>query len=155
MDELVAFYGTLMSGLPSRPERPDLRPHVRVVSDCLIPGALFDVGPYPALLEGDGVVRGELWRTTSAEALGVLDAWEGYASADEPGSEYLRRWVLLVEPKLSAWVYVWNRAADGAHAIAEGDWRAHVRRNASGAEAVSQAAAEPRCRGRGRPARHV
>jgi gamma-glutamylcyclotransferase (GGCT)/AIG2-like uncharacterized protein YtfP len=126
MDELVAFYGTLMSGSPPRPQRPDLTAHLRLLSDCLIPGALIDLGPYPALLEGDGVVRGELWRTTSAGALAVLDSWEGYDSSDEPASEYMRRRISLVEPKVCAWVYLWNHPADGASAIANGDWRAHV-----------------------------
>jgi gamma-glutamylcyclotransferase (GGCT)/AIG2-like uncharacterized protein YtfP len=122
VNELLAFYGTLMSGMPPRPHRPDLAPHVRLVSGCLIPGRLIDLGPYPALVPGDGVVRGELWRTTSADALGLVDAWEG--------AEYVRREIELLEPAVTAWVYVWDRAAAGHAAISGGDWRSHFGRRA-------------------------
>jgi gamma-glutamylcyclotransferase (GGCT)/AIG2-like uncharacterized protein YtfP len=125
VEQLVAFYGTLMSGLPCRPGRPDLAPHVRLVSRCLIPGKLFDLGPYPVLVPGDGVVHGELWRTTSRHALGVLDRWEAYDPADESSSEYLRRPVRLLDPDVTAWVYLWNRPLGSMTRIRDGDWRSH------------------------------
>lgn len=117
INELVAFYGTLMSGIPARPGCPDFAPHVRLVSECLIPGRLLDLGAYPALVPGSGVVRGELWRITSADALAVVDAWEG--------AEYVRREVDLVEPEVRAWAYAWNRSPAGLTAISGGDWRSH------------------------------
>jgi gamma-glutamylcyclotransferase (GGCT)/AIG2-like uncharacterized protein YtfP len=127
VDQLVAFYGTLLSGLPPRPERPNLPGHLRLVSHCVIPGLLFDLGPCPGLRPGGGMVIGELWRTTSTDALHVLDAWEVYDPADELGSEYVRRQVRLLDPEVDAWVYVWNRSPDGLPRITDGDWRSHAR----------------------------
>lgn len=121
----MAFYGTLLSGLPPRPGRPDLTHHVCLISDCLIPGRLFDLGRCPALLPGEGVVVGELWRTTSRDALRTLDGWEAYDPADEPASTYVRREIPLADPEVSAWVYLWNRSPNGLPCIADGDWRAH------------------------------
>ena len=129
MEEMLALYGTLLSGLPARPNRPDLTPYVELVRECLIPGSLYDVGPYPALVSGDGVVRGELWRTTSEDALAVIDRWEGYEAAAEDQAPYVRRRTRLVEPDLDAWVYVWNRPLDGLVAIPGRDWRAHFEAN--------------------------
>jgi len=126
MSELFAFYGTLMSGLPPRANRPDLAAHVELVGPCLIPGMLYDVGPYPALALDDGVVTGELWRTRSPEAVAVLDAWEGYEAEVEGVSPYLRRRLRLLEPELDAWAYVWGRPVDGLVPIPDGDWRRHV-----------------------------
>jgi gamma-glutamylcyclotransferase (GGCT)/AIG2-like uncharacterized protein YtfP len=126
VDELLAFYGTLLSGLPPRPRRPDLTPHVRLVCDCLIPGRLFDLGPCPALLPGEAVVLGELWRTASDDALRVLDAWEAYHPSNEEASDYVRRKIRLVDPDVSAWVYVWNRSSAGLPRITDGDWRARA-----------------------------
>jgi gamma-glutamylcyclotransferase (GGCT)/AIG2-like uncharacterized protein YtfP len=129
MEDVLAFYGTLLSGLPARPNRPNLTPYVELVRECLIPGSLYDVGPYPALVPGDGVVRGELWRTTSEDALAVIDHWEGYEAALEDQAPYVRRRTRLIEPDLDAWVYVWNRPLDGLVAIPGGDWRAHFDAN--------------------------
>lgn len=123
MDELLAFYGTLLSGLPARPGRPDLASHLELVQACVIPGRLYDVGPYPALVAGEGTVRGELWRTTTPDALGIVDAWEGYEAAVEDQAPYVRRRTRLVDPDVEAWTYVWNRPLDGLVPIADGDWR--------------------------------
>ena len=123
--ELLAFYGTLMSGLPARAGRPALAPYVELVGPCSIPGSLYDVGPYPALVLGDGVVRGELWRTVALDALSVVDAWEGYEFERENQAPYVRRSVRLLEPALDAWVYAWNQPLDGLAHIESGDWRAH------------------------------
>lgn len=126
VDEPIAFYGTLMSGLAARPGRPELSPHVRLVGDCLLPGRLLDVGPYPALVQGEGVVRAELWRTTSERAFDLLDEWEAYHPQEEAASAYVRRRVELLDQGGTAWVYLWNGPGEGLPAIAGGDWRAHL-----------------------------
>lgn len=127
--EFVAFYGTLMSGLPPRPGRPPLAPHIELLGPCRIPGALYDVGPYPCLVRGPGAVRGELWRTTSDEALAVLDAWEGVEMAREVAADYVRERVRLLEPTdTDAWVYAWDAATiDGLTPIPHGDYGRWVR----------------------------
>lgn len=54
-------------------------------------GRLYDVGPYPGLVEGTDRVLGELWRFAAADlpqTLRVLDGIEGYR--DQPGDLYVR-----------------------------------------------------------------
>ena len=86
---------------------------------------------YPALLgdeAGDVVV--ELYRLAGAAALAEIDALEAYDPADEPGSEYVRRWAAVRDGVVDgAWVYVYNgpRSALGER-IPDGDWVAHRRR---------------------------
>ena len=120
--ELVAFYGTLMTGmgyLPGHPEPGEM------VGPCRLAGRLYDVGRYPALVPGPGVVVGELWRVDAA-ALVTLDAWEEYEPADEARSVFVRRRVELVDPpSTAAWTYVWNRPVAALALIPGGDWRAY------------------------------
>lgn len=52
-----------------------------VVFDRFVIGELYDLGPYPALVLGEGVVAGELWQFAGedmAPTLAVLDEIEGY-----------------------------------------------------------------------------
>ena len=126
--EHLAFYGTLMSTAPPLPGAPALGGLVEVVGPCALAGTLYDLGSYPALASSQGRVRGELCRIVSGEALAVLDAWEDYAVDDEPGSEYVRRRVRLVEPAIEAWTYMFNRPPAGLPCVADGDWVAHVAR---------------------------
>ncbi|HID22528.1 MAG TPA: gamma-glutamylcyclotransferase, partial [Planctomycetaceae bacterium] len=83
-------YGTLMRGgsrqrlWPRRPQRIE-RAQVR--------GVLYDLGPYPAMVEGDGQVGGELWEFAAADMAATLDRLdhiEGYVPGD-PDSLYARR----------------------------------------------------------------
>ena len=51
-----------------------------------VPGTLYDLGPYPALVPGNDWVRGELWVLAEEdleETLRVLDRVEGYAQPGE------------------------------------------------------------------------
>lgn len=73
----------------------------------------MDLGPYPALLPGEGLVAGELWcfRPSDLEAtLDVLDRIEGYAGAAD--DLYVRR---LIECRSEdgqahrAYAYFYNR----------------------------------------------
>lgn len=85
----VFVYGTLKCGQVREsawPRRP-LQIHPAVTR-----GVLFDLGYYPALLPGDGLVSGELWcfdPTDLAATLKVLDAIEGHAGT--PDDLYVRR----------------------------------------------------------------
>ena len=124
----IAFYGTLMSTVPALPGAPDRSALARVLGPCVLRGTLLDLGSYPALAPGEGRVVAELCRVVSAAALAQLDAWEDYAVDDEPGSEYVRRRVALIEPVAEAWTYEFNRTPAGFPAIPDGDWAAHVAR---------------------------
>lgn len=123
MAELLAVYGTLMSG-QSYDGRPDVERMMRSLGPCRIPGVLYSEGDYPWLVEADGEVSGELYEVHEPEtAFPVLDAYEneGRHTADGEG-RYVRRTLRLLEPAVDAWVYLWDGAERG-EPIDEGDWR--------------------------------
>src|SRR5262245_12022005 len=115
----VFVYGTLMRGEVREgcwPRKPD------GVETASVRGALFDLGPYPGLVEGEDVVLGEVWtfgEEDLAATLEVLDEIEGVRGrADD---EY-RRVVMECETKrgnVSAWAYVYERleALNGARRV--------------------------------------
>ena len=114
MNELLAVYGTLMSG-QSYAGRPDVERLMRSLGPCRIPGALYSDGDYPWLVEAEGEVRGELYEVADpAGVFGVLDAYED--------DSFVRRMVRLLEPEVDAWVYLWNGAPRG-EPLDDGDWR--------------------------------
>lgn len=84
----IFVYGTLRQGQcrehcwPRSPQQ---------VATAFAQGELYDLGPYPALLTGDDLVRGECWTVRAAdlaETLQVLDVIEGFA---QPGEADLYR----------------------------------------------------------------
>jgi gamma-glutamylcyclotransferase (GGCT)/AIG2-like uncharacterized protein YtfP len=124
--DLLALYGTLMSGLEPRPGAPELSGHIERVGECLLRGALYDAGFYPGLVDAPGAVRGELWRCLAPTALELLDGWEDYYPDALSESMYVRRRVKLIAPQCDAWVYYWNLSTSGLQPIASGDWREHL-----------------------------
>lgn len=104
-------YGTLKQGqLNARL----LEPFARTVEPAWTHGVLFDVGEFPALIQGDGAVRGELVRldpATIPAALALVDRLEEYQADDEPSSMYLRRivdvWTDRGEQE-RAYIYFYN-----------------------------------------------
>lgn len=128
MAELLAVYGTLMSG-QSYAGRPDVETLMRSLGPCRIPGVLYSEGDYPWLVqthpEGPqaGQVSGELYEVLDPATFEVLDAYEdeGRHTVDGTG-RYARVRMRLLEPDVEAWVYVWEGAERG-EPIDEGDWR--------------------------------
>jgi gamma-glutamylcyclotransferase (GGCT)/AIG2-like uncharacterized protein YtfP len=86
--ECVFVYGTLKRGQCREkmwPRQP------LAVEIALTLGQLYDLGPYPGLVEGTDRVLGELWRFAADdmdETLRVLDRVEGFRN--EPGDLYRR-----------------------------------------------------------------
>lgn len=115
----LALYGTLMRGCGAAEK---VSAGFRFEGACRIPGALWDLGEYPGLTEGEGAVAGELYTILDEAALSELDAYE------DQGCLYLRRCVRLIEPAEEAWVYVYNRPLGGAKRIPSGCWRTHLLR---------------------------
>jgi gamma-glutamylcyclotransferase (GGCT)/AIG2-like uncharacterized protein YtfP len=102
------------------------------IEPAIAKGTLYDLGPYPGLVDGDQLVLGEVWtfrREDLRETLLVLDRIEGFDPKNDSG-EYVRR-VIQVEilpdphaskgatsasketgpyekPTLSAWTYLYN-----------------------------------------------
>ncbi len=79
----IFVYGTLMAGECRAP----LWPHPPVRREpAVVQGYLYDLGPHPALVDGDDVVAGELWYLDPAhltETLRVLDDIEGYHGQED------------------------------------------------------------------------
>lgn len=124
--ELLAVYGSLREAARA-PDAP--RPTgVTTVGSCIVVGRLYDLGPYPALVEDPaGRVVGDLLLVSGPAALAVLDAYEDCDPGDPLRSLYVRRRVRLHHPRVDAWVYVYNRPLDGVPAVEDGDWVAHLR----------------------------
>ena len=131
-DRLIAFYGTLRDTKLRRGLGLDGR--IRRVGRCRIAGILYNLGPYPALGEGRGVVHGELFEVTDPSAFAAMDAFEEYDAARPKLSAYLRVRARLIEPDLECWVYRYNRTVRGVPRVPGGDWLKH-RRMRSAADA--------------------
>jgi gamma-glutamylcyclotransferase (GGCT)/AIG2-like uncharacterized protein YtfP len=81
-------------------------------------GSLVDLRGYPGLVEGDGRVRGELYRLHDRELLRALDHEEGY------NFQRVRAGVTLADGRRSrAWVYRYRGPRNRAVPIPHGDYR--------------------------------
>ena len=119
MTELLAVYGTLMTGLALPQQPAGIEEALRLRGGCRIPGQLHDMGVgYPALTTGEGTVSGELYEIVEPGVLETLDAYEP--------PPYVRRLVRLLEPDVDAWVYVYEGEPPPDSLIDEADWRAFV-----------------------------
>jgi gamma-glutamylcyclotransferase (GGCT)/AIG2-like uncharacterized protein YtfP len=106
-------YGTLKRGQC----REHCWPVVPVaVQPALTRGQLYDTGPYPAMIEGDDWVVGELWsfhltdQTTIARVLDVIEEYD----EQSPDNLYVRKlvtcWTLdAVETIASTYIYARRR----------------------------------------------
>ena len=124
-NDLLAVYGLLRPGGGGL-ERLGLTSDVVAVSPCRIPGALYDLGGYPGLVDGAGEVSGDLMRVMNDGAGSRLDAFEDFDPLRPNASLYVRRHVELIEPRRRAWVYVFNRGVQDRLRIERGDWLQHL-----------------------------
>lgn len=124
--DAFAFYGILM-------EDRALEASGEYLGGCLIPGALWDTGSFPALTEcaGDAAAVGRLW-LPDPDALDLvvpsLDALEGH-TGDPETSMYVRRWTALTHPAVLAWVYYWALPTGRLTRLPGGRWTPHRRTN--------------------------
>ena len=119
------IYGTLMPGLRLEAEMQG----AEHLGPARVPGRLVDVGHYPGLLHGQGLVSGEVYRVSDAQ-LARLDAVEEVVHGDRGASLYWRERVTVREGVLAGqqvWTYVYNRPVDGLTPIAHGDYRRYIR----------------------------
>lgn len=105
-------YGTLKRGQcrekcwPHPPLRVDL---------AVIRATLYDLGAYPGIVPGDGLVRGELWELRPEhlpETMRVLDEVEGFAQRDDDLFERRQVNCTLDDGReIQAWTYYYARVA--------------------------------------------
>jgi len=89
-----------------------------LLGDGRVAGRLLDLGRYPGVIAGRGVVRGEVYRLDDPELLPALDREEGY--------NFLRRRALvtLVDGRRRrAWIYQYRGPRGWAVPIPNGDYR--------------------------------
>lgn len=120
--EYLFLYGTLMRGLQAMDALP-AGEYLQFVCESQIQGRLYDLGSYPGLKEGAGLVVGEVYKVLHPEVWEVLDPYEDYFPGDESGSLYLRQPIELMGEPGSAWTYIYNQHVDEHNLIDDGDWR--------------------------------
>jgi len=90
-------------------------------------GILLALGRYPGLIDGAGLVRGELYRfENTGAALDVLDDVEDYDPLDPENSLYVRVTRSVRDDAgrdVTAWTYLYNRTGANAQPVPNGDWR--------------------------------
>jgi gamma-glutamylcyclotransferase (GGCT)/AIG2-like uncharacterized protein YtfP len=104
-------------------QRLDLSKSLTFVGPCQINGRLVDLGSYPGLIVGDGIVEAELYEVTDDAVFRRLDPFEGYDPRYLRTSLYVRRRVRLVNPRLDAWAFFYNQDVEGKPIIETGSWK--------------------------------
>jgi gamma-glutamylcyclotransferase (GGCT)/AIG2-like uncharacterized protein YtfP len=127
MNPLLFVYGTLMSHTNTEKARA-LMAEADSLGPATIPGVLYRISWYPGLVEGTGLVHGEVFRLRDpARSLVWLDAYEGIIPGDGPGNrnEYERverRVRLDTGTDVTAWVYLYRADITGCAPVADGRW---------------------------------
>ena len=125
MTQLLFIYGTLMPGLRLEAQMQG----ARFIGAAQVPGRLVDVGRYPGLLSGAGLVTGEVYQIDDAH-LARLDTVEDMVPGDRAASQYWREEVTVLSGALQGQrvqTYVYNRPVDGCTPIPHGDYRRYIR----------------------------
>jgi gamma-glutamylcyclotransferase (GGCT)/AIG2-like uncharacterized protein YtfP len=117
----IAFYGTLLS-VHGAQDHLGIRERCRFVAACTLPGRLYDFGDYPALIDGDGLIYGEVFEVDD-ETLHIIDAFEGYDPGEPGAGDYVRTLVRTVDGAEEVWVYRFRGDLGDAVPIASGDYR--------------------------------
>jgi gamma-glutamylcyclotransferase (GGCT)/AIG2-like uncharacterized protein YtfP len=133
-------YGTLQRGEERAKFWP--RPPLQIEMAYTI-ARMHDLGPYPALLEGDDRVRGELWTLAEADVSTTLEALDVVEGFNQGGADWYVRRVIecftLDGRRHNAYSYFWGGRYDIADtpvvsANAEGfcDWKEFKTRHSHG-----------------------
>ena len=125
MTHALFIYGTLMPGLRLEAEMHG----ARLLGAALVPGRLVDVGRYPGLLHGEGLVTGEVYEVNDAQ-LARLDEVEDMVPGNRAASQYWREEVIVSGGPLQGLrvqTYVYNRPTEDCVPIPHGDYRRHIR----------------------------
>jgi gamma-glutamylcyclotransferase (GGCT)/AIG2-like uncharacterized protein YtfP len=120
--QLLAVYGTLRKGEKTLEPLRFLEA-MKLRGPCKIAGKLVDLGDYPGLVAGEGVVVGDLFEIGDLRLWHELDRYEAYDPDNIADSEYERVYCRLADPPLDSWVYRYVGAADRGTLVESGDWK--------------------------------
>ena len=116
-------YGLLMPGQSGYHEL-GLADRTQRLGPDRVCGTLYDLGDYPGLIvEGAGMVHGEILRSSDATLFAELDAYELYDPENLDCSDYRRVQIATFDRALPVWTYVYLRPLNGCPVIETGDWR--------------------------------
>ena len=104
---LLAVYGTLRRRSIYR-QLPMAASRLQIFTYGLIGGRLFWQRTYPALIQDRGIAQVELFRIVDPDVFGDLDRYEGFDPSNLRASLFVRTQVLLLNPRVRAWVYFLN-----------------------------------------------
>jgi len=126
-------YGTLLSDIPSSMAK-FLSRRGKLIGKATVPGTLVDLGYYPGYRsEGEGTVRGELYRLEAdraEESLKMLDTYESVTGSED--DEYRR---IRVSGRVNdggpfeAWTYELSKKPKGKSVIPLGNYVPFYREN--------------------------
>ncbi|MCA1790542.1 MAG: gamma-glutamylcyclotransferase [Thioalkalivibrio sp.] len=125
-------YGTLLRGL----SRAQMLRGSRLLGPALLSGRLFDLGSYPGLLAGPGLVVGEIYLVDTS-ALQRLDRVEDFDARDPEGSLYRRETVSARHFSgrgETVQSYFYNGEPDAGIPIPHGDYRRYLIERRPGAQ---------------------
>ena len=117
-------YGTLIPGCEP-PHMTSICSRMRLVGEGTAHGTLYDLGAFPGVVEGDGMVRGAVLRVPP-DAWAAMDAYEG---CPVPGGDdglfrrILTRATLDTGESVDCWLYIYARDLRDARLVESGDWR--------------------------------
>jgi gamma-glutamylcyclotransferase (GGCT)/AIG2-like uncharacterized protein YtfP len=138
-EEFLLLYGSLGSRESMHAEL-GLDKALQRLGPREIRGSLYDLGPYPGLVLGPGVVVAELFKIRDLSVLLRLDKFEEYDHAKPDQSLYRRttlqlpryRWRIANKLHRSAmidpWIYVYNQPIDGNDKIEEPSWYEYMQK---------------------------
>jgi gamma-glutamylcyclotransferase (GGCT)/AIG2-like uncharacterized protein YtfP len=130
--EHLFVYGTLRPRLATGLVR-ELIAHFQPAGLATVRGLLYDLGSYPGLVPGGGIVHGDLLRVTDPGHLPLIDDYE------ECGGErplYRREPITAHRvdgSRVSSWTYLYNGSVDGLMPLPGGDYAAYSARPEAGA----------------------
>lgn len=126
----IAFYGTLMQSFAQQ-AKVNLQNQLQYKGPCEIVGKLYDLGDYPGLVYGQGLVKAELYQILDPRVISKLDQYECYTPNQPRTALYIRSCVRLASPNVDAWVYFYNQTPPKDTHIKSGDWQQFKSNNAN------------------------
>jgi gamma-glutamylcyclotransferase (GGCT)/AIG2-like uncharacterized protein YtfP len=123
LGDKVFVYGTLRRGFINNEATLAFRNGATFLCDGTLPGALYSVGWYPALVEGaPGKAHGEVWELSTPGLMDVLDDYEGLFDDGPPEYKRERRRISTRSGPVEAWAYIYLHDVDPRQIIRSGDW---------------------------------
>jgi len=123
--QLLFVYGTLRPGLTE--VAGHLVDDLERAGAATVRGLLFDLGEYPGMVAGDGIVHGELLRVDDAARFAALDEYEGCGGPRPLFERHRTTGRRDTGEEVTAWAYFYARPVAGREQIPGGDYVAHRR----------------------------